>query len=176
LHLGSFSIFFVYKIFYFAVFHPSLTLVHLWNFPYGGCQGAKIYESFILKNSYFLLILTIFDSLYIPWSFKNSHLLYFIYILFWRLFCATRVWTQGFPLARQVLYWLRHASNFLFYILFNEKCKNDTCWNCSRNWKMRGWRRKVEGVNSNMICFIYCKNLCKCYSIPPSQHNNKGKK
>jgi hypothetical protein len=39
------------------------------------------------------------------------------------------------------------------------KCKNDTCWNCSKN---RG-----GGVNSNIIYLIHCKNLCKYSSVPP---------
>jgi hypothetical protein len=53
------------------------------------------------------------------------------------------------------------------------KCKNDICWNCSRNqgrvvkessggW----WKRAVEGVNSSMIYLIHCKNLCKCCNVP----------
>jgi hypothetical protein len=30
-----------------------------------------------------------------------------------------------------------------------------------------GWgRRMVEGVKSTMI---YCKNVCKCYNVPPAQ-------
>jgi hypothetical protein len=28
-------------------------------------------------------------------------------------------------------------------------------------------RRALEGVNSSIIYFIYCKNLCKCYNVPP---------
>jgi hypothetical protein len=31
------------------------------------------------------------------------------------------------------------------------------------------------GANSSMTYLIYCKNLCKCHSVPPTQHNNKGK-
>jgi hypothetical protein len=31
----------------------------------------------------------------------------------------------------------------------------------------RGWRRTVEEVNSSMIYLIHCKNLCKCYNVPP---------
>jgi hypothetical protein len=46
------------------------------------------------------------------------------------------------------------------------KCKNDTCWNCSRNQEGR-WKRAVEGVNANMIYLIHGKNLCKCYNVPP---------
>jgi hypothetical protein len=30
-----------------------------------------------------------------------------------------------------------------------------------------GDERAVERVNSSMICLIHCKNLCKCYSVPP---------
>jgi hypothetical protein len=30
-----------------------------------------------------------------------------------------------------------------------------------------GKMRAVEGVNSSMIYLIYCKNLCKCYNVPP---------
>jgi hypothetical protein len=45
------------------------------------------------------------------------------------------------------------------------KCKNDTGWNCSRNW---GWGMKESsgGGEFNMIYLIHCKNLCKCYSVP----------
>jgi hypothetical protein len=25
----------------------------------------------------------------------------------------------------------------------------------------------VEGVNSSMIYFTYCKNLCNCHNVPP---------
>jgi hypothetical protein len=47
------------------------------------------------------------------------------------------------------------------------KCKNDTCWNCSRN-RGQGWKKIVcvWGMNSSMIYLIYCKNLCKCYNVP----------
>jgi hypothetical protein len=27
--------------------------------------------------------------------------------------------------------------------------------------------KENSGVNSNMIYLIYCKNLCKCYSVSP---------
>jgi hypothetical protein len=30
-----------------------------------------------------------------------------------------------------------------------------------------GRGRMVEGVNSSMIYLIHCKNLCKCYNVPP---------
>jgi hypothetical protein len=29
-----------------------------------------------------------------------------------------------------------------------------------------GMKESSEGVNSSMIYFIHCKNLCKCYSVP----------
>jgi hypothetical protein len=29
------------------------------------------------------------------------------------------------------------------------------------------WRRAVDGVNSSTIYLIHCKNLCKCYNVPP---------
>jgi hypothetical protein len=45
------------------------------------------------------------------------------------------------------------------------KCKNDTCWNYSRNWGDGVWRRMVEGVSSCMIYLIYCKNLCKWHNV-----------
>jgi hypothetical protein len=47
------------------------------------------------------------------------------------------------------------------------KCKNDTCWNCSRNWGggIKESGGVVEGVNSNMIYLIHCKNLCKFHNI-----------
>jgi hypothetical protein len=32
----------------------------------------------------------------------------------------------------------------------------------------------VEGVNSRMILLIHCKNLCKYYNVPPTQHNNNN--
>jgi hypothetical protein len=34
----------------------------------------------------------------------------------------------------------------------------------------------AEGVNSSMIYLIHCKNLCKYYNVPPSQHNNNNNK
>jgi hypothetical protein len=30
-----------------------------------------------------------------------------------------------------------------------------------------GRRKVVEGVNSNMIYLIYCKNFCKCHNVSP---------
>jgi hypothetical protein len=33
----------------------------------------------------------------------------------------------------------------------------------------------VEGVNSNMIYLIYCKNFCKCHNVPPSSTTIKKK-
>jgi hypothetical protein len=30
------------------------------------------------------------------------------------------------------------------------------------------------GVHSSMIYLTYCKNFCKCYSVPPTQHNNNN--
>jgi hypothetical protein len=53
------------------------------------------------------------------------------------------------------------------------KCKNDTCWNYSRN---RGGKEKGEGVKSCMIHLIHCKNLCKCYNVPSTITTRKGKK
>jgi hypothetical protein len=37
------------------------------------------------------------------------------------------------------------------------KCKNETCWNYSRNGR-RGEKRKMV---------TYCKNFCKCHNVPP---------
>jgi hypothetical protein len=34
----------------------------------------------------------------------------------------------------------------------------------------------VEEVNSSMIYLIHCKNLCKCYSVPPPSTTIKEKK
>jgi hypothetical protein len=31
----------------------------------------------------------------------------------------------------------------------------------------RDERQQWRGVNSSMIYLIHCKNLCKCYSVPP---------
>jgi hypothetical protein len=39
-------------------------------------------------------------------------------------------------------------------------CKNDACWNYSRNWERRG-KRAVEGANSSMMYLLHCKNLGK---------------
>jgi hypothetical protein len=44
------------------------------------------------------------------------------------------------------------------------------CW--ERRDEEEQWRR----VNSSMIYLIHCKNLCKCYSIPPQHNNKKGEK
>jgi hypothetical protein len=40
--------------------------------------------------------------------------------------------------------------------------------------KERG--REVEGVNSSMIYLMHCKNLCKCYNVPPPSTTIKKKK
>jgi hypothetical protein len=47
------------------------------------------------------------------------------------------------------------------------KWKNEASWNCSRNGGKEESRRMVEGVNSSMICLIYCKNFGKYHSAPP---------
>jgi hypothetical protein len=52
--------------------------------------------------------------------------------------------------------------------------RNYTCWNCFRN-QGGGWRRAVKGVNSSMINFIHCKNLCKHYNVPPPSTTIKWK-
>jgi hypothetical protein len=39
-----------------------------------------------------------------------------------------------------------------------------------------GWQTAVEGVNSSMIYFIHCKNLCKCYNVPTPSTTIKKKK
>jgi hypothetical protein len=33
----------------------------------------------------------------------------------------------------------------------------------------------MEGVNSNMIYLIHCKNLCKCHNVPPHSTTIKEK-
>jgi hypothetical protein len=33
----------------------------------------------------------------------------------------------------------------------------------------------VEGVNSNMMYLIYCKNLCKCHNVPHLRARIKGR-
>jgi hypothetical protein len=43
----------------------------------------------------------------------------------------------------------------------------------SRNQGKGGDERAVEGVNSSVIYLIHCKNLCKCYNVPPQYNNNK---
>jgi hypothetical protein len=30
-----------------------------------------------------------------------------------------------------------------------------------------GQRRMMEKMNASMIYLIYCKNFCKCHSVPP---------
>jgi hypothetical protein len=37
-----------------------------------------------------------------------------------------------------------------------------------------GWEMMVEEVKSCMIYLILCRNLCKCYNVPTTHHNNKG--
>jgi hypothetical protein len=50
--------------------------------------------------------------------------------------------------------------------------KNDSLWNCFTN-RSQG-RKENNRVNSSMIYLIYCRNFCKCHSIPhPIQHNNE---
>jgi hypothetical protein len=36
-------------------------------------------------------------------------------------------------------------------------------------------RRAAEGVNSSMIYLLHCKNLCKCYNVPPPSTTIKNK-
>jgi hypothetical protein len=47
------------------------------------------------------------------------------------------------------------------------KCKNDTCWNHSKNGGREEQRRGVERMNSSMIYLIHCKKFCKCHNVPP---------
>jgi hypothetical protein len=47
------------------------------------------------------------------------------------------------------------------------KCKNDYGSDYSRNGGRIGKRRLVEGVNSNMIYLIHCKNSYKCHNVAP---------
>jgi hypothetical protein len=37
-------------------------------------------------------------------------------------------------------------------------------------------KESSEGVNSNMLYLIHCKNLCKCHNVPPPSTTIKGKK
>jgi hypothetical protein len=37
-------------------------------------------------------------------------------------------------------------------------------------------KKSSRGENSRMMYLIHCKNLCKCYSVPPSSTTTKGKK
>jgi hypothetical protein len=39
-----------------------------------------------------------------------------------------------------------------------------------------GIKSMVEGVNSSMIYFIYCKNFCKCHNVPPPSTTIKKRK
>jgi hypothetical protein len=39
-----------------------------------------------------------------------------------------------------------------------------------------GMEESSRGVNSSIIYLIHCKNLCKCYNVPPTQHNNNNNK
>jgi hypothetical protein len=34
----------------------------------------------------------------------------------------------------------------------------------------------MEGVNSNIIYLIYCKNFCKCHNVSPEQLKKEKKK
>jgi hypothetical protein len=36
--------------------------------------------------------------------------------------------------------------------------------------------RMMEGVNSVMIYFIYCKNFCKSYNVLPAQQQQQERK
>jgi hypothetical protein len=56
------------------------------------------------------------------------------------------------------------------------QCKYDTCWNYSRNWGRRRWRRMVKEVNSCVIYLIHCKNLCKGHNVPPPSKTIKEKR
>jgi hypothetical protein len=56
------------------------------------------------------------------------------------------------------------------------KCKNDTCWNHSRNLGGVGDKENGGGVNSSMIYLIHYKDFDKCHNVPPPSTKIKGQK
>jgi hypothetical protein len=52
------------------------------------------------------------------------------------------------------------------------KWKNDICQNYFGNG---GIKENGEGVNSSMIYFICCKNVCKCHNVPQPSTTIKNK-
>jgi hypothetical protein len=62
-------------------------------------------------------------------------------------------------------------------IMYSHACKHrhDNCWNCSRSQGKGGWGQQWRGVNASMIYLIHCKNLCKCYNVPPCRTAIKNK-
>jgi hypothetical protein len=60
-------------------------------------------------------------------------------------------------------------------ILYTHVCK----WKIETIPGMWGGENKEEwwkGVNSSIMCSIYCKNFCKCHNVPPSSTTTKNKK
>jgi hypothetical protein len=55
------------------------------------------------------------------------------------------------------------------YIYVN-KCKNDTCLDCSRNWEREDERQQQRGW-IQVWYLVHCKNFCK-YPNVLSQHNS----
>jgi hypothetical protein len=45
-----------------------------------------------------------------------------------------------------------------------------------QEWREEEIKENGEGVNSNMIYLIYCKNYCKCHSGPPPSTTTQQKK
>jgi hypothetical protein len=45
-------------------------------------------------------------------------------------------------------------------------CKNDICWNYSRN-QVGDYTGECRGGEFKKIYLTHCKNLCKCHSVPP---------
>jgi hypothetical protein len=54
------------------------------------------------------------------------------------------------------------------------KCKNNSCWNHSRNQGRRDKGEWVEGVNSSMKYLIHCKSFCKCPNESPTSTTIKN--
>jgi hypothetical protein len=55
------------------------------------------------------------------------------------------------------------------------KCKNETCWNYTRN--QGGGGMKENGWGGEFVWYIwYIVMSCVCHNITPTHHNNKRKK
>jgi hypothetical protein len=97
----------------------------------------------------------------INWFFLSlSHFLnsYILYILGYLFFIAKWVWTQGFALVKQMLYFLRNTSSPFCFSYFRDRIS----WNISLGWP----GTMILLVSASLIAMI----LGVCHKHPSQDH------